>query len=270
MVRNTSCYALDAAGNRVAIADWTGRPEEPVGGTRLLPALQRALPGFGIEIACVLTIESGRLRARFWNPDGTPERVCGNALRAIPLLATGGLLSACPGPTDEKWLAVQTDGGEIMTRARWRSRGRAIGAAAFDEAAICAYPLAGGDIVVDPGSPHRIRMTADLDDPAELAVAAALAGDSDPVNVSLLRIERSGLRLRTIERGVGETASCGTGALAAYVFWTRFCAARPERCTLVHFFSGQVLAVHDAAIRGRRFLCLLGAISLAGRASLSP
>ena len=94
----------------------------------------------------------------------------------------------------------------------------------------CFWPLAPVDAaqaapfliaVVSMGNPHAVLRVADVD----AAPVATLGPDiqrnarfPQGVNVGFLQVlDRSHVRLRVQERGVGETLACGTGACAAVV-----------------------------------------------------
>ena len=71
------------------------------------------------------------------------------------------------------------------------------------------------------GNPHAVLLVDDVDT-APVAVLGPLVQQSprfaQGVNVGFLQlVDRSHVRLRVFERGVGETLSCGSGACAAVV-----------------------------------------------------
>lgn len=71
------------------------------------------------------------------------------------------------------------------------------------------------------GNPHAVTLVDDVDTaPVATLGPAVQASPRFPqgVNVGFLQIvDRSHVRLRVFERGVGETLACGTGACAAVV-----------------------------------------------------
>ncbi|GAA1553028.1 diaminopimelate epimerase [Streptomyces globosus] len=72
---------------------------------------------------------------------------------------------------------------------------------------------------VDVGNPHAVVFVGDLDDAGALAAAPVVTpGTAYPHGVTVEFVRDLGshhLALRVHERGVGETPSCGTGAVAA-------------------------------------------------------
>ena len=86
------------------------------------------------------------------------------------------------------------------------------------------YDLMVNDVVyaigaVSVGNPHAVMLVDDIDDVDIDALGKAI--ESHPmfpnrVNAGFVQIiNRSEIRLRVYERGVGETRACGTGACAA-------------------------------------------------------
>jgi hypothetical protein len=92
------------------------------------------------------------------------------------------------------------------------------GAADFSETDLCVSPASDGDVLVDVGTPHRVRFVSDLLAPEVTRLGREWSQGMDPVNATFVEPHEGGLRVRTLERGVDrETQSCGTGALAAYL-----------------------------------------------------
>jgi diaminopimelate epimerase len=71
------------------------------------------------------------------------------------------------------------------------------------------------------GNPHGVLQVADVDTAPVVTLGPAVqASPRFPhgVNVGFMQVvDRSHIRLRVYERGVGETLACGTGACAAVV-----------------------------------------------------
>jgi diaminopimelate epimerase len=73
---------------------------------------------------------------------------------------------------------------------------------------------------ISMGNPHLACVTNVALDPLDLSVSPEVdPGDfPDGANVELVQVvDRTHLRMRVHERGVGETDSCGTGAVAAAI-----------------------------------------------------
>jgi diaminopimelate epimerase len=158
------------------------------------------------------------------NADGSYAEMCGNGIRLfLHVLVEEGLLarSAC------------TEGVVVGTRGGPRTVG-ALADGGYWVDMGPARPFGTGTahvggrdfpgVAVSMGNPHLVALTdADLD-ALDLTGTPEVDGDLFPegVNVELVNVLRAGaegadahVRLRVVERGVGETRSCGTGACAA-------------------------------------------------------
>jgi diaminopimelate epimerase len=168
-------------------------------------------------------------RMRMFNPDGT-EDMCGNGLRTVAVyLAIAGLeqrnvfaIETIAGIRPVEITEVRAhDGTARVNLGAPKLRGKDIPVAA-DLEKVVDYPLpvVGRTILVtalSTGTPHAVVFDAD---PAEIAVLgpAIMAHPFFPeqTTVNLVQVETPArLVARTWERGgVGESLSCGTGALA--------------------------------------------------------
>jgi diaminopimelate epimerase len=153
------------------------------------------------------------------NADGSHAEMCGNGIRLfLHVLVTEGLLqrSAC-----EAGVLVGTRGGPRRVGATpdgdyWVDMGpaREFGAGV---ATVDGRDFAGR--AVSMGNPHLAALTEVDVDTLDLTGSPVYDADLFPhgVNVELVNVVEPGahIRLRVVERGVGETRSCGTGACAA-------------------------------------------------------
>jgi diaminopimelate epimerase len=209
---------LAGAGNLFAVAtseELAGRPAAEVAREW---CLREGLDGL-LEVRPAAG--DGDVGMVIWNADGSRAEACGNGLRCVALFARERGLA----PGDR--LRVETDGG---TRAveLLRRGGAVIGArASLGRARILEsqteIPLAAGApvraVLVDVTNPHCVVFVAqdELGRITELGPALARhprfpAG----TNVELAAPGPGAARFtaRVFERGVGETAACGTGAAA--------------------------------------------------------
>ena len=232
-------HEFDAAGNRIVLAD--GR----CSGERLTAEhVYRRVARLDYEgkpdLFAVIT--SGLLlSANFWNRDGSRERVCGNALRCI-----GWLLSRCHDRLEPVW----TEHGAFTVGSE---DGR--GWVDFPLAAILAQNVGTNEWFVDCGTPHAVWMVEDLNDEETSCRALRLSTGADAINVTIAASSPTGWKVRTFERGVGETGSCGTGAIAAFASLARH--GRTASRTSFEFPSGHSLAVN----RERDALRLVGPLN---------
>jgi diaminopimelate epimerase len=105
-----------------------------------------------------------------------------------------------------------------------------------DKAPIATLSIA----VVSMGNPHAVHVVADAES-TPVAVWGPLVQQSprfaQGVNVGFMQVvDRSHIRLRVYERGVGETLACGSGACAAVVAGVRL--GLLDACVEVHTHGG--------------------------------
>lgn len=170
------------------------------------------------------------------NADGSLAEMCGNGVRVVTLVALDQRLVD---PVADEVVVLSLAGPRPVRVVRDREGGFlaaavSMGAARRDPAdvgfsASWARTDMGGrwhleDVpvgfdVVSMGNPHAVVAVDDL----AAAPLESLGRDlqshpafDDGVNVGFVHLEDPGtVRLRVLERGVGETAACGTGACAA-------------------------------------------------------
>jgi diaminopimelate epimerase len=150
------------------------------------------------------------------NADGSVAEMCGNGARVFArFLADNGLVS---GPV----IPLATRSGLHETTLLPDGRVRvAMGPAAVTDGGVLVT-VTGGEpmpaLTVDVGNPHTVSFVGDLD---HLALASMPRWEPenafpDGVNLEFVRwLGPRQLKIRVYERGVGETRSCGTGAVAA-------------------------------------------------------
>jgi diaminopimelate epimerase len=155
-----------------------------------------------------------------YNRDGSRAEACGNGLRALARWAVENEHAG-----DE--LVVETDAGP--RRVRCLRRGKEVVGARAElgvprlverEAMLAAAGRELRATLVDLGNPHCVLFVRDLGRAEVAAMGAALERHQrfpQRTNVSFVEAAGGRLLVRTWERGVGETAACGTGAGAAAV-----------------------------------------------------
>lgn len=153
------------------------------------------------------------------NADGGEVEQCGNGSRCfVRFVQEQGL-------TNKTSIRVKVHGGVIELHALANGQVKVdMGAPVITNPAL-QLQLSNGDAVsvcvLSMGNPHAVQLVQD--------VAAAPVQSQGPlienhvafpnrINAGFMQIvNRSEIRLRVFERGVGETLSCGTGACAAVV-----------------------------------------------------
>ena len=193
----------------------------------------RPSPGHGIDFEYVIH-----------NADGAEVEQCGNGARCFARFVHDR------GLTDKDVIRVQTMKGVIEPRLTADGRVTVnMGAPVFDLAQI---PFDAAGLVFEPhgnwgnwplapasaeqhttflvapvsmGNPHAVLLVDDVDiHPVMQQGPQVQASPRFPqgVNVGFMQVQdRSHIKLRVFERGVGETLACGTGACAAVVAGVR-------------------------------------------------
>lgn len=162
----------------------------------------------------------GDCRMLVFNRDGSRAEACGNGLRALARWAAETEHAS-------RELVIETDAG--ARRVTSFARGREIVSARAELGVPrlvereTRLELGGGALavtLVDMGNPHCLVFVSDVG----RAEVAALGSEIEchprfpaRTNVSFVEVASGRLLVRTWERGVGETAACGTGAGAAAV-----------------------------------------------------
>jgi diaminopimelate epimerase len=197
------------------------------------PALIRLLGDRHRGVGCdqLLTIEPPRSSAAvlaygIWNADGSAAGQCGNGARCVAAWARrAGLLVR-----GAAWV-FDSPSGPVTVRDRGVEGFEIdMGVPRFDAAAVGFRDDGRGTrcvldgrtwefALVSMGNPHAVVAVDDLDAAPVAALGAALQADprfADGVNVGVAAVlSPQALRLRVVERGVGETLACGSGACAA-------------------------------------------------------
>ena len=159
----------------------------------------------------------------YWNADGSVSEMCGNGVRVFVRYLL------------EQRLADLPDGGaiDIATRAgvkRVVRRGELLSAdlGTFELGGVTLVAADGLDVdrpglAVSTGNPHVVVALASEEELAGLDLHRAPSLDPAPADGANVEFVVPGviadgvgsIRMRVHERGVGETLSCGTGAVAA-------------------------------------------------------
>lgn len=182
-------------------------------------------------------------RMRIFNADGTEGAACGNALRCV-----GKYLAdkSCRGS-----FAVETKGGvrrvEVSEMVR-AEMGRALFRADnLPPVGLFSMPSGGREYVftaVSVANPHAVCFVEDFGFDL-LAVAGDLQTAGffpDGVNVEFAIPKERGAEVRVVERGSGETLSCGSGACAVAAAMVKYELAPKGKVELG--FRGGMLDVY--------------------------
>ena len=153
------------------------------------------------------------------NADGGEVEQCGNGSRCfVRFVQEQGL-------TNKTSIRVKVHGGVIELHALANGQVKVdMGAPVITNPAL-QLQLSNGDAVsvcvLSMGNPHAVQLVQDVATAPVLSQGPLIENHvafPKRVNAGFMQIvNRSEIRLRVFERGVGETLSCGTGACAAVV-----------------------------------------------------
>jgi diaminopimelate epimerase len=217
-VRGTIFYKMSGSGNDFVVLDgrFTDGSRWPAEQVRAVCDRRTGVGADGLVILTPATAES--VRMAYWNADGSPGALCGNAALcsgrlavALELVAPGefclltdaGVVrvrAAGEGDTAEikvpdLQLPVEHSAVPPLTGERWHSLGRVgvphlvIGVSRIEEVDV-------------PSRGRQLRSHPSL--------------GAEGANANFVAVEDGSFRIRTYERGVeAETLACGTGTVAA-------------------------------------------------------
>ena len=219
---------MHGLGNDFAILDV--RRDGWVPGAGLIQRLADRRRGIGFDQLLVVEDAPGSVAGyRIFNSNGGVAGQCGNGVRCLARwladrgeLAASGVLS---GPAGRVAVSLAAGSGDVSVD---------MGEPVLDPDAIPftgrrapslnRISLAGRHlefVAVSMGNPHAVVGWSDLEDPVIPALGAEFQSDArfpQGVNVGFLQVQdETRVGLRVIERGVGETPACGSGACAAVV-----------------------------------------------------
>jgi diaminopimelate epimerase len=214
----------NAAGNLYLLTEERLEPER-------VPELAAGTDG----ILEVIAFGEDWVEVTIWNPDGSTAEMSGNGTRIAA-----------------RWLAERTGASEVRVRVgprtvRARIREGEVEQELGEVHVSAPERIAGLDVIpVDVGNPHAVV----IGNPDDLPVIGPLL-ETHPrfpnrTNVQVVRVDGPGkATARVWERGVGETQSSGTSAVAVAA------ATQGDGATVVHFPGG---ALRVAIDRGRATL----------------
>jgi len=185
---------------------------------------------FGIGFDQLLMVESASttgvdFRYVIFNADGSEVSQCGNGARCFALYLQKKEL------TNKNTITVETNSGKlVLTINRDKSVRVEMGKPNFIPSEIpfitqsqaIEYSLKDQKMgVLSIRNPHAVIILEDIDGENIETIATRLQNSDyfpESVNVGFMQIlDRNEINLRVIERGVGETLACGSGACAAVI-----------------------------------------------------
>ena len=189
---------------------------------------------FGIGFDQLLMVESAStkgvdFRYVIFNADGSEVSQCGNGARCFALYLQKKDL------TNKNTITVETNSGNLVLMINQDNSVRVeMGVPNFVPSEIpfiaqsqaIEYSLEGQKVgVLSIENPHVVIILKDIDTEDVKAIATRIQNSDyfpEGVNVGFMQIlDRNEINLRVIERGVGETLACGSGACAAVIHGIR-------------------------------------------------
>jgi diaminopimelate epimerase len=210
-------HKMHGLGNDFVIVDARDEPFD------LTPSLAKAVADRRTGIGCDQLIllepsDTADLKMRIWNQDGGEVQSCGNATRCVVQLTGAATIETAGG-----MLEGSAQGSEVSVvlpppRFDWDQIPLAY---PMDTAAL---PLAWGELerpfAVNMGNPHVVFLVPDARQVPLEELGPRIENDPafpERINVNVATYVDKVLKLRTFERGAGETFACGTGACATAV-----------------------------------------------------
>jgi diaminopimelate epimerase len=229
---------MHGLGNDFVIVDARQQPFD------VTPSLARAIAdrrtGVGCDQLIVLEpADDADLRMRIWNSDGGEVEACGNATRCVVQLTGARRIDSDGGLLEGENLGAEVEVGIGEPRFSWNEIPLAY---AMDTAALpMAWDGLEHPMALNVGNPHLVFFVPDAREvPLELLGPRI---ENDPafpqrINVNVATYVHDRLKLRTFERGSGETLACGTGACASAV--AAIATKRAESPVIVDMTGGSL------------------------------
>ena len=210
-------HKMHGLGNDFVIVD---AREEPL---EVTPSLARAIADRRTGVGCDQLIllepsERADLRMRIWNSDGGEVESCGNATRCVVQLTGATTIETAGGLLEGTRLGAEVE--VVLGEPRF----------AWDQIPL-AYPMdtnplpmawdgLENPVAVNVGNPHLVFFVPDAREVPLEELGPRIENDPafpQRINVNVGTYVHNVLKLRTFERGAGETLACGTGACASAV-----------------------------------------------------
>jgi diaminopimelate epimerase len=210
-------HKMHGLGNDFVIIDARQEPFE------VTPALARAIADRRTGVGCDQLIvlepsDSADLRMRIWNSDGGEVESCGNATRCVIQLTGAKSLDSAGGLLEGEDFGAEVEVSLGEPRFGWDQIPLAY---PMDTAALpMAWDGLEHPMALNVGNPHLVFFVPDAREVPLDQIGPRIENDPafpERINVNVGTYVHDRLKLRTFERGAGETLACGTGACASAV-----------------------------------------------------
>jgi len=187
------------------------------------PALARAIADRRTGVGCDQLIvlepsDTADLRMRIWNSDGGEVESCGNATRCVVQLTGARRIDSGGGLLEGEDLGAEVEVAWPEPRFGWDEIPLAY---PMDTAALpMAWDGLEHPMALNVGNPHVVFFVPDAREVPLETLGPRIENDPvfpERINVNVGTCVHDRLKLRTFERGAGETLACGTGACASAV-----------------------------------------------------
>jgi diaminopimelate epimerase len=208
---------MHGLGNDFVIVDARQQPFE------ITPALARAIADRRTGVGCdqLIVLEpsaTADLRMRIWNQDGSEVESCGNATRCVVQLTGARTIDSDGGLLTGEDLGAEVEVAIGEPRFAWNEIPLAY--ATDTNPLPMAWDGLENPVALNVGNPHLVFFVPDAREVALGEIGPRIENDPafpERINVNVASCADNRLKLRTFERGVGETLACGTGACASAV-----------------------------------------------------
>jgi diaminopimelate epimerase len=208
---------MHGLGNDFVIIDARQEPFEVT--SALAKAIADRRTGVGCDQLIVLEPSgSADLKMRIWNSDGGEVESCGNATRCVVQLTGARRIDSDGGLLEGEDLGAEVEVSLPEPRFGWEEIPLAY---PMDTSALpMAWDGLEHPMAVNVGNPHVVFFVPDAREVPLDQLGPRIENDPafpERINVNVATYVHDRLKLRTFERGVGETLACGTGACASAV-----------------------------------------------------
>jgi diaminopimelate epimerase len=210
-------HKMHGLGNDFVIVDARETPFD------VTPALARAIADRRTGVGCDQLIvlgpsDSADLKMRIWNSDGGEVESCGNATRCVIQLTGARTIASDGGLLEGEDFGAEVDVTLPEPRFGWDEIPLAY---PMDTAALpMAWDGLEHPMALNVGNPHLVFFVPDAREVRLEELGPRIENDPafpEKINVNVGTYVHDRLKLRTFERGAGETLACGTGACASAV-----------------------------------------------------
>jgi diaminopimelate epimerase len=208
---------MHGLGNDFVIVDARQEPFD------VTPALARAIADRRTGVGCdqLIVLEPSHradLKMRIWNSDGGEVESCGNATRCVVQLTGAKKIDSDGGLLTGEDLGAEVEVAIGEPRFGWHEIPLAY---PMDTLALpMAWDGLEQPFAVNVGNPHIVFFVTDVREVPLDVLGPKIENDPafpQRVNVNVATCLDDRVKLRTFERGAGETLACGTGACATAV-----------------------------------------------------